>query len=95
MLTNSYRLISNYTDAVANEFSTTDPDEVKNLQTQTEAYKGNVTKTARLRSVIDVWKDYFAGVWEGQGFIFWVLLAALVDIAGFFFYYLAFKKDEY
>lgn len=95
VLTNSYRLISNYTDAVANEFSTTDPDEVKNLQTQTETYKGNVTKTARLRSVIDVWKDYFAGVWEGQGFIFWVLLAALVDIAGFFFYYLAFKKDEY
>lgn len=95
VLTNSYRLISNYTDAVANEFGATDPEKIKTLQDETAAYKGNVTKTARLRSVVDVWKDYFSGLWSGQGFLFWVLLAALVDIAGFFFYYLAFKKNEY
>lgn len=95
VLTNSYRLISNYTDAVENEFSTTNPDEISNLKAQTDSYKGNVTKTARLRSVVDVWKDFFAGVWTGQGFLFWVMLAALVDIAGFFFYYLAFKKNEF
>ena len=95
VLTNSYRLISNYTDAVANEFEATNPDIIETLKAQTETYKGNVTKTARLRSVVDVWKDFFAGVWTGQGFLFWVMLAALVDIAGFFFYYLAFKKNEY
>lgn len=95
VLTNSYRLISNYTDALANEFGTTNPDEINTLKSQTEVYRGNVTKTTRLRSVIDVWKDYFAGVWNGQGFLFWVLLAALVDLAGFFFYYLATKKNEY
>lgn len=95
VLTNSYRLISNYSDAVVDEFGATDPDKVKALQDATVSYKGNVTKTARLRSVVDVWKDYFAGAWNGHGFLFWVLLAVLVDLAGFFFYYIAFKKDEY
>lgn len=95
VLTNSYRLISNYTDAVANEFANTDPDKIKTLKHETESYNGNVTKTARLHSVIDVWKDYFAGVWDGRGFSFWILIAVLVDLAGFFFYNLAFKKNEY
>nr|MBQ5605437.1 hypothetical protein [Bacteroidales bacterium] len=95
VLTNSYRIISNYTDAVANEFATSNPDEVKTLQESVQGYKGNVTRTARLRSVVDVWKDFFAGVWAGQGFLFWIMLAALVDIAGFFFYYIAFNKKEY
>ena len=95
VLTNSYRLISNYADAIVNEFGLTNPDDMANLQAQTSAYKGNVTKTARLRSVVDVWKDFFAGLWSGQGFLFWVMLAALVDIAGFFFFYLAFKKNEF
>lgn len=95
VLTNSYRLISNYTDVVANEFADTAPDKVKILREETASYTGNVTRTSRLRSVVDVWKDYFTGVWNGQGFLFWVLLAVLVDLAGFFFYYLAFKKNEY
>lgn len=97
VLTNSYRLISNYNDAVANEFGADkgNADKIKAMQETAAAYKGNVTRTARLRSVIDVWKDYFSGKYDGQGFLFWVLLAVLVDIAGFFFYYLAFKRDEY
>lgn len=95
LLTNSYRLISNYTDAIANEFADTHPEEIKTLRRETKSYDGNVTKTGRLRSVIDVWKDYFAGVWDGRGFIFWILIAVLVDFAGFFFYNLAFKTNEY
>lgn len=51
-----------------------------------------VTKIKRLMSVFDVWKDTFKGLYKGHGFIFWILISILVDIAAFIFFDLAFKK---
>lgn len=51
-----------------------------------------ITKIKRLMSVFDVWKDTFKGLYKGHGFIYWILLSILVDIAAFIFFDLAFKK---
>lgn len=53
-----------------------------------------VTKTTKLLSVIDVWKDFIAGKHAGRGFIFWIVISILVDIAAFIFFDIAFKKRE-
>ena len=43
-------------------------------------------------SVPDVWKDYLTtDKYEGHGFIWWVLIALLVDISGFIFFQMAFN----
>lgn len=54
-----------------------------------------VTKVKRMVSVFDVWKDFFAGQYAGHGFLFWVLISVLVDVAAFIFFDIAFKKREY
>lgn len=54
----------------------------------------SVTKTHRLLSVFDVWKDFIAGKYAGHGFIFWVVISILVDVAAFIFFDIAFKKRE-
>lgn len=54
-----------------------------------------VTKISRMLSVIDVWKDYFAGRFVGRGFLFWIIVSILVDVAAFIFFDIAFKKREY
>ncbi len=54
-----------------------------------------VTKLKRLMSVFDVWHDVLAGQYKGHGFIFWILISILVDIAAFIFFDLTFKKREY
>ena len=46
-------------------------------------------------SVFDVWEDFFAGEYAGNGFAFWIIISILVDIAAFIFFDLAFKKREY
>ena len=53
-----------------------------------------VTKVKRTTSVFDVWKDYFAGEYDGHGFFFWILISILVDVAAFIFFDIAFKKRE-
>jgi hypothetical protein len=53
-----------------------------------------VSKTQRLESVIIVWMDFVAGKYAGRGFVFWIIIAALVDIAGFIFFDIAFKKED-
>lgn len=53
-----------------------------------------VTKTKRLISVFDAWEGYFKGDFEGHGFVFWIIISILVDIAAFIFFDLAFKKTE-
>lgn len=53
-----------------------------------------VTKIKRLMSVFDVWKDTLNGEYKGHGFIFWILISILVDIAAFIFFDLAFKKED-
>lgn len=53
-----------------------------------------VTKVKRMISVFEVWEDFLAGQYAGRGFIFWVLISILVDVAGFIFFDIAFKKNE-
>ena len=53
-----------------------------------------VTKVKRLMSVFDVWKDFFKGMYKGHGFIFWIIISVLVDVAAFIFFDLAFRKSE-
>ena len=52
-------------------------------------------RTARVRYIETVWLDYFAGELGGRGFFFWILLGALVDIAGFIFFYITFRRTDY
>lgn len=53
-----------------------------------------MTDPTRLLSVIDVWRDYINGVYDGRGFIFWIFLSILVDVTAFFFFNLAFKREN-
>ena len=59
-------------------------------------YEANdqITRTARLLSVFDVWKDYLSGKYAGRGFIFWILLSIVVDVAAFIFFDIAFAQRE-
>lgn len=54
-----------------------------------------VTKVKRMVSVFDVWKDFLKGEYAGHGFLFWVIISILVDIAAFIFFDLAFRKTDY
>lgn len=51
-----------------------------------------VTKVKRLTSVFDVWMDFFNGEYAGHGFLFWIIISVLVDVAAFIFFDIAFKK---
>lgn len=82
VLTESYAIINNYSD------------QIKFMNDDKNVYAGKVTQSQRMLSVIDVWRDYFDGRYAGLGFAFWIMIAALVDIAGFIFFALAFKRDE-
>lgn len=53
-----------------------------------------VTKVKRMVSVFDVWEDFMAGEYTGYGFIFWIIISILIDIAAFIFFDLAFRKRE-
>ena len=61
-----------------------------------EAYTADtpVTRVKRMVSVVDVWKDFVKGEYKGRGFIFWVVISVLIDVAAFVFFDLAFKKVE-
>ena len=52
------------------------------------------TKTMRMFNVLSVWEDFFKGKYKGMGFFYWILIAALVDIAGFIFFTIAFRRTE-
>lgn len=55
----------------------------------------SVTKVKRMVSVKEVWADFLKGEYAGHGFIFWVIISILVDIAAFIFFDIAFiKRDE-
>ena len=53
-----------------------------------------VTKVRRMISVYDVWSDFLKGDYAGHGFGFWIIISALVDIAGFIFFDLAFRTHD-
>lgn len=54
-----------------------------------------VTKVKRMVSVFDVWKDFLHKEYAGYGFIFWIIVSILVDLAAFIFFDLAFRKTDY
>ena len=53
-----------------------------------------VTKVKRLTSVFDVWEDFIKGEYAGHGFLFWIIISILVDIAAFIFFDITFKKQD-
>lgn len=67
-----------------------------NSEQEKELYlaENQLTKTSRMLSVIDVWKDYLAGKHKGRGFVFWIVIAVLVDVAAFIFFDLAFARRD-
>ena len=85
-LKGAYSTVKNYSDMVIFK---SDADK--------EAYTADnqVTKTTRLLSVIDTWMDFIKGKFAGRGFIFWIIISILVDVAAFVFFDIAFKKSEY
>lgn len=94
VLSQAYKTIGNYSDVLMKEFEKSNPGTAMIARETRDLYSG-VSRTERMRSVIEVWKDFFAGKFSGRGFIFWVMLGALVDIAGFIFFDIAFKKKDY
>ncbi|MEP7197111.1 MAG: hypothetical protein ABI851_11385 [Saprospiraceae bacterium] len=93
-LSQAYKIIEKYSDILITEFEKKYPREIKNTIEDKKVYAG-VSKTERMLSVIDIWKDFFARKYSGRGFVFWIIIAALVDIAGFIFFDIAFAKKEY
>ena len=86
ILKGAYSTVKNYSDMV-----------MFRSDTDKEAYTADnqVTKTTRLLSVIDTWMDFVKGEYAGRGFIFWIIISILVDVAAFVFFDIAFKKSEY
>lgn len=78
VLTESYSIINTYSDQLK-------------LKDKTQH---GVNQITRLTSVIDTWKDFIKGEFAGRGFIFWVIISALVDIAGFVFFDIAFSRKN-
>ncbi len=85
-LNEGYATVRNYS-----QFVTFKDETDKNAYTAANA----VTKVKCMISVVDVWKDFIKGEYAGHGFIFWVIISILVDIAAFVFFDIAFKKREY
>jgi len=56
-------------------------------------FTNKVSKTEKLKSVFDTLRDWTKGEYDGRGFIFWIILSVLIDVAGFVFFTIAFKKD--
>jgi len=53
-----------------------------------------VTRVKSMISVFDVWKNYLKGQYRGHGFLFWIIISILVDVAAFIFFDIAFKKED-
>jgi hypothetical protein len=90
-LSQAYKIIEKYSDVLISNFDRDYLAMTKIAKEDKKVYAG-VSKTERMRSVIDVWKDFFAGKYAGRGFVFWIMIAALVDIAGFIFFGIVFAK---
>jgi hypothetical protein len=91
ILSHAYKIIEKYSDELIIAFDKEYPEQTKIAKEDKKAY-ACVSKTEKKRSVIEVWKEFFAGEYAGGSFVFWIILAALVDIAGFIFFDIAFKR---
>lgn len=57
--------------------------------------EGAIPEAKEMLSVPDVWKDYLTtDKYNGHGFIWWVLIALLVDLAGFIFFNISFNSKN-
>lgn len=84
-LNGAYSTIKKYQDMVI----------IQDLDKDVYTAENPVTKITRLLSVVDTWEDYIHGDFAGRGFIFWIIISILVDVAAFIFFDIAFKKSEY
>ncbi len=81
----SYTVIRSYNNLVT----------FKSKEDKEKYSKDNVaSETTRMTSVVDVWSDYIDGNYSGRGFIWWILLSLLVDIAAFAFFDLTFSNNN-
>lgn len=56
--------------------------------------EGAIPEAKEMLSVPDVWKDFLTtDKYDGHGFVWWVFIALLVDVAAFVFFNLSFSKD--
>ena len=85
LLTKSYGTIKNYHDLI----NLTPEDSTLYLA------ENPVSKTHRMLSVIDVWKDLFDGKYRGMGVVYWIIVSIIVDVAAFILFGLAFKNEEF
>lgn len=82
-LTDSYSLINEYSNHV--EFKDDDK----------QVYAGNKqSKTERMLDVWAIWMDFFKGKIAQGKFVFWMIISILIDVAGFIFFDIAFKKEN-
>lgn len=85
-LINDYAYIKTYS-----EYITFKNDEEENLYTR----DGAMPEAKAMLSVPDVWRDFLTtDKYRGYGFIWWVLLALLVDLAAFIFFDIAARSDN-
>lgn len=84
LLARSYTTVKNYSDLI----NLSEEDKPVYLS------ENPVTRTHRMLSVVEVWKDIFKGKYAGREVILWILVAILVDIAAFLFFTLAAKKED-
>ncbi len=84
-LTNAYSFIKDHSQYV--KFVDND----KNIYTR----KNAMPKSKEMKSATKVWKDFFTtDKYDGYGFVWWMFIALLVDLAGFIFFNIAFGRDH-
>ena len=65
----------------------------KTSESKKEVTLASTAKIGDLTNVYQVWKNFFSGEYKGMGFIYWILLAVLIDLAGFILFHITFKND--
>lgn len=92
-------IISAATDDLANGYSFIKANsqyiQFKDNDKERYTRDGAMPEAKEMLSVPDVWKDFLTtDKYNGHGFIWWVFIALLVDLAGFVFFNIAFSKDN-
>lgn len=85
LLARSYTVVKNYPDLI----NISEEDKPVYLS------ENPVSRTHRMLSVVEVWKDIFKGKYAGREVVLWIFVAILVDVAAFLFFALATKKDDF
>lgn len=98
---NGYTVLANYPEQIrfANDYDKTLYSPKTNNKGEVEKgidgkAKAQECESGRLFNAFSVWQDYFKGKYKGMGFLYWIMLALLVDIGGFIFFTIAFRRTE-